>query len=107
MYNDFVRKRSQSNDSIISGDDEKIWFNTWYLPLLNLKPCDIAKISVPSVEKLISTGMQLSNQLLGYLIEHYESSSGNNSGNRGEKTLQLVMIFVKLVFLDNLNLLLV
>ena len=105
MYNDFVRKRSQSNDSIISGDDEKIWFNTWYLPLLDLKPCDISKVSVPSVEKFISTGMQLSNQLLGYLIEHYESSSGINSGNRGEKTLKLVMIALKKQKLnDNIDL---
>ena len=102
ICNDFVRISSQkisNQPSKIVKDEENIaeekWFDRWYTPILNLKSNDMEKISVPTLEKLINTGMKLSNLVLYRIIDYYQNYDKKDDVNREGKILQLVIIALK------------
>ena len=103
VYNDYVKNVAQINNddhpNEVKYNDEgqnvRTWFDKWYMPMLNLVTSDLGNISVPSLEKLINTGMKLNDKTLYYLIEHYQTYHQNNDKDCREKSLQLIMIALK------------
>ena len=85
--------------------EENVWFDKWYVPLLNLKASELGKISIPALQKLIYAGMKLSNVVLNRLIKQYQKCSQSNNVKASGIFLQLVIIALKKQKLDdNINL---
>ena len=107
LTNDFIRHSretlgtKQKRQTDIKCKDHAIWFNTWFGQIFSMKSANFDKISVPVLEKVVNSGMKLSNIVFQKLLEHYQEIDKRYATNGDRASiLKLSLIVLKKRKLD-------